>query len=93
MSKPTCPMCEMDDLLEHSDHYECMTCGHEWEAEARRELLLAASAHCEGLDGVVALNKHERAFECGSLGPARATTVGRGSGTSSGRGYPGQMGF
>lgn len=33
MSKPTCPMCEMDELLEHSNHYECMTCGHEWERE------------------------------------------------------------
>ena len=20
----------MDDVLEHPDHFECMTCGHEW---------------------------------------------------------------
>jgi protein PhnA len=34
MSKPTCPMCEMDDVMEHSDKWECLTCGHEWEKEA-----------------------------------------------------------
>ena len=33
MSKPTCPMCEMDDLLEHSDHIECLVCGHEWKTD------------------------------------------------------------
>jgi protein PhnA len=37
MSKPACPMCEMTDVLEHSDHWECMTCGHEWEREAAPE--------------------------------------------------------
>ncbi len=31
MSKPTCPMCEMDDILEHPGRYECVTCGHEWD--------------------------------------------------------------
>lgn len=30
-------MCEMTDVLEHSDHWECMTCGHEWEREAAPE--------------------------------------------------------
>lgn len=34
MSKPTCPMCEMDDVLELPDHWECATCGHEWPREA-----------------------------------------------------------
>ena len=29
MSKPACPMCEMDDVPEHSDHWECATCDHE----------------------------------------------------------------
>ena len=33
MSKPACPMCEMDDLLEHADRWECVTCGHEWARE------------------------------------------------------------
>ncbi|MEI6350114.1 MAG: zinc ribbon domain-containing protein YjdM [Verrucomicrobiota bacterium] len=33
MSKPACPMCEMTDVLEHSDRFECVTCGHEWERE------------------------------------------------------------
>ncbi|WP_397381417.1 zinc ribbon domain-containing protein YjdM [Prosthecobacter sp.] len=30
MSQPACPMCEMNDVLDHADRYECMTCGHEW---------------------------------------------------------------
>jgi protein PhnA len=40
MSKPARPMCEMEDVLEHSERWECVTCGHEWEkapeAEAAR---------------------------------------------------------
>ena len=30
MSKPACPMCEMTDVLEHPDRWECVTCGHAW---------------------------------------------------------------
>jgi protein PhnA len=30
MSESTCPMCEMTEILDHSDHFECVTCGHEW---------------------------------------------------------------
>ncbi|WP_106393162.1 hypothetical protein [Enhygromyxa salina] len=57
--------------------------GHEWEAEARREHLLAPGACCEGLDGVAALIAHERRkFECGSRGPARGTSAGGGGGDS-----------
>lgn len=68
--------------------------GHEWDTEARRELLIAPGPPCEGLDGVAALNNHERrTFECGSFGPARATAVGGGRGFRSGRGFPGQLGF
>ncbi|MEI6560459.1 MAG: zinc ribbon domain-containing protein YjdM [Verrucomicrobiota bacterium] len=33
MSKPACPQCEMNDVLEHADRWECMTCGHEWSRE------------------------------------------------------------
>ncbi len=28
-------MCEMNDVLAHSERFECVTCGHEWEAEAQ----------------------------------------------------------
>ena len=28
-------MCEMDEVLEHADHWECVTCGHEWAREAQ----------------------------------------------------------
>ena len=27
-------MCEMTDVLEHAERFECMTCGHEWAKEA-----------------------------------------------------------
>lgn len=30
MSKKICPMCEMDEILDHGDRLECATCGHEW---------------------------------------------------------------
>lgn len=31
MSKPACPMCEMNEVLEFPNRWECVTCGHEWE--------------------------------------------------------------
>lgn len=37
MSELSCPMCEMNDILTHSDHYECSTCGHEWPLESAVE--------------------------------------------------------
>ncbi len=37
MSKPACPMCEMSDVLDFPEHYECMTCGHEWPRENEEE--------------------------------------------------------
>ncbi len=30
-------MCEMAEVLDHSDRYECVTCGHEWPHEAKTE--------------------------------------------------------
>ena len=30
MTAPACPMCEMNEILTLGDHYECLTCGHEW---------------------------------------------------------------
>ncbi len=33
MSQPACPLCEMTDVLSHPGQYECLTCGHEWQAE------------------------------------------------------------
>lgn len=38
MSKPAaCPMCEMNEILDHPEKWECVTCGHEWEREAAPE--------------------------------------------------------
>lgn len=34
MSQPACPMCEMTEVLELPDKFECMTCGHEWTIDA-----------------------------------------------------------
>ena len=34
MSKPVCPMCEMTEILDHPDRFECVTCGHEWPHES-----------------------------------------------------------
>ena len=30
-------MCEMTDVLDHPDKWECVTCGHEWPREAEAE--------------------------------------------------------
>lgn len=30
MPELSCPLCAMDDVLKTDDHYECLTCGHEW---------------------------------------------------------------
>ncbi len=39
MSEIACPMCTMEEVLEHEFIYECMTCGHEWEKkEKEREV-------------------------------------------------------
>lgn len=31
---PNCPLCTVEDLLDHSSHLECLTCGHEWKEES-----------------------------------------------------------
>ncbi len=30
-------MCEMSEILEHAEKWECVTCGHEWPREAAAE--------------------------------------------------------
>jgi len=37
MGKITCPICEMDDILQSPTRWECSTCGHEWERAAEAE--------------------------------------------------------
>jgi protein PhnA len=37
MKNPPCPACSLEDVLNHSDHWECATCGHEWTKEAAPE--------------------------------------------------------
>jgi len=39
-------MCEMPDVLEHPDRWECVTCGHEWErAPAPEAARVVRDAH------------------------------------------------
>ena len=33
----TCPLCTLNDILEHPSTYECLTCGHDWPKEAADE--------------------------------------------------------
>lgn len=42
---PSCPLCTLDDILIHQDHWECMTCGHEWAREAQEEKRLVKDAY------------------------------------------------
>lgn len=37
MSRPACPMCEMTDVLDLPERWECVTCGHEWGKEPEPE--------------------------------------------------------
>ena len=37
MTNSTCPECTMEDVLSHPEHWECVTCGHEWPREAPPE--------------------------------------------------------
>jgi protein PhnA len=37
MPNPACPVCTLEEVLSHSDHWECSTCGHEWPQEAAAE--------------------------------------------------------
>ena len=30
MAALACPVCSLEDVLSHTDHFECATCGHEW---------------------------------------------------------------
>ena len=50
-------MCEMNDLLEHSDRYECMTCGHEWEREEEERVVKDAYGNVLADGDVVAMIK------------------------------------
>ncbi|MBS0660916.1 MAG: alkylphosphonate utilization protein [Verrucomicrobia bacterium] len=33
MNVPACPMCEMTEVLDLPERWECVTCGHEWAKE------------------------------------------------------------
>jgi protein PhnA len=38
MTSPACPVCSMEDVLNHAERFECSTCGHEWPREAAAEV-------------------------------------------------------
>jgi protein PhnA len=46
MSNPACPACTMNEVLEFPDHWECVTCGHEWKrSEAPPEARVVKDAN------------------------------------------------
>lgn len=45
MSEIICPLCTMDEITETNDHYECVTCGHEWVREAEEKVLVVKDAN------------------------------------------------
>ena len=57
MSKLTCPMCEMYDILEHPEIYECMTCGHEWDREEEERVVKDAHGNVLANGDIVAMVK------------------------------------
>ncbi|WP_221031533.1 zinc ribbon domain-containing protein YjdM [Actomonas aquatica] len=42
---PACPVCTMDDVLPHDEHWECVTCGHEWPREVAAAAKVWRDAH------------------------------------------------
>lgn len=47
-------MCEMTDVLDHADRYECVTCGHEWPREAQGDAPEAARVVKDAYGNVLA---------------------------------------
>ena len=45
MSDPACPVCTLEDILSHADHWECVTCGHEWPREVEGKVRIIKDAH------------------------------------------------
>lgn len=45
MPETTCPVCTLEDILSHSDHWECETCGHEWPRDADDVVRVVKDAH------------------------------------------------
>ncbi len=37
MNGLACPVCSMEDVLTHADHFECATCGNEWPRQESAE--------------------------------------------------------
>jgi protein PhnA len=57
MSDLTCPMCEMNEILELPEIYECVTCGHEWEREEAARIVKDAHGTVLADGDVVAMVK------------------------------------
>ena len=60
MQNSVCPACTLADVISHSEHGECVTCGHEWPKAAPVEgARIVQDAHGTPLSGgdTVALRK------------------------------------
>jgi protein PhnA len=38
MTSSACPVCSLEDVARHADHFECATCGHEWPRDEPAEV-------------------------------------------------------
>jgi len=54
MSQAACPLCEMTDVLDHPDHFECLTCGHDWPHAAAADAPAAARVVKDAYGNVLA---------------------------------------
>jgi protein PhnA len=57
MSDLTCPMCEMNEILELPEIYECVTCGHEWPREEEARVVKDAHGNVLASGDIVAMVK------------------------------------
>jgi len=44
MAGLACPVCSLEDVSSHADHFECVTCGHEWPRDEPAEVASAEVA-------------------------------------------------
>ena len=52
MTNPPCPTYTLEDVLSHTDHWECSTCVHEWpEDAAPAAMRVVKDAHGNVLNG------------------------------------------
>lgn len=57
MTKPACPLCTMDEILELDHKFECATCGHEWDKPEQERVVKDAYGNVLADGDIVAMIK------------------------------------